>query len=577
MKLDSQLLRQGRFASSPGLDAWLATKPWARQIEHLLEQADSRLTVLHFCGFALLGATVGILLGPLAGAPAGILLTGVGLALPYLVLVRIRERRSKLITKQLPEALDMMARSLRAGHALSSAFELVSTEMPEPVSVEFSRAFEEQRLGMPLERVVLEMAARSPRNGDLKLFAVSAVIQRETGGNLAEILNGISHTIRERYRFFGKLRALTAEARASAWFVSALPLLLFLFFATTQREYVAPLFTTPSGKLVLGAGIAAWVTGVLWFSKLTRFRYYAMTLDLTALFITSGFVVALFAVGAMIFSAVATERGAVRRLQRRLAPSPDLPDLVRREQVARFVAKGLSPLARLAALSTANATTELGQKLTQAGYRSPYAVQLFLGSKVALAVLGAGLFLWVDALRAQPIHMGPAWAVVMAAFGLFLPNGWLNSAVRKRQQAIEEGLPDMLDLLVTCVEAGLGLDMAVQRVAREMTIAQPILSEELTLTFLEVKAGLAARRRSVACPSAPGAGGEDARRHPQPGRDVRHQHRHRLARPGGGAPDAPHAERGGAGGGPLREAHLPARPLLLARLHGGHPRPAMIA
>jgi tight adherence protein B len=167
----------------------------------------------------------------------------------------------------------MMARSLRAGHALTSAFELVAGEMPEPISVEFARAFEEQRLGMPLERAVREMAARAPSNGDLKIFAVSAVVQKETGGNLAEILEGIAHTIRERYRFFGKLRALTAEARASAWVVSLLPLAIFAFLASSQPEYLRPLLEKPLGRNILLGGAAAWVLGVLWFQKLTRFRY----------------------------------------------------------------------------------------------------------------------------------------------------------------------------------------------------------------------------------------------------------------------------------------------------------------
>jgi tight adherence protein B len=145
--------------------------------------------------------------------------------------------------------------------------------MPEPISVEFARAFEEQRLGMPLERVVREMAARAPSNGDLKIFAVSTLIQKETGGNLAEILDGIGTTIRERYRFFGKLRALTAEARASAWVVSAMPLVFALFLATSQRSYMAMLIDDPLGRTILTGGIAAWITGVLWFQRLTRFRF----------------------------------------------------------------------------------------------------------------------------------------------------------------------------------------------------------------------------------------------------------------------------------------------------------------
>jgi tight adherence protein B len=273
LRLDSNLLRTGRFASTRALDVWLSSRPWARRLEHLLEQADSRMTVAQLCGFALLGGAAGALsafwIGP---GPSAVLALG-GVAAPPLVLLRARERRSRDLSEQLPEALDMMARSLRAGHALTSAFQLVATEMPEPISVEFARAFEEQRLGMPLERAVREMAARAPSNADLKIFAVSTVIQKETGGNLAEILDGIAATVRERYRFFGKLRALTAEARASAWVVSLMPLAMALFLATSQPAYMALLVDNALGRSILTAGLGAWVLGLAWFQRLTRFRW----------------------------------------------------------------------------------------------------------------------------------------------------------------------------------------------------------------------------------------------------------------------------------------------------------------
>jgi tight adherence protein B len=272
-RLDAKLLRTGRFASIPALDAWLSTKGWARKLEHLLEQADSRMTVAQLCAFCVIGGCVGLLSGFWLGLGVSAMVAAVGVAAPPVVLLRARERRSRALSEQLPEALDMMSRSLRAGHALTSAFQLVSSEMPEPISVEFARAFEEQRLGMPLEKAVREMAARAPSNGDLKLFAVSTVIQKETGGNLAEILDGIATTVRERYRFFGKLRALTAEARASAWVVSLMPLLMALFLATSQPTYMAMLVDDPLGRSILTGGIAAWMLGLVWFQRLTRFRY----------------------------------------------------------------------------------------------------------------------------------------------------------------------------------------------------------------------------------------------------------------------------------------------------------------
>ncbi|HSM91631.1 MAG TPA: type II secretion system F family protein [Anaeromyxobacteraceae bacterium] len=271
--LSSTLLRQGRFASLRGLDAFLAAQPWARRVEHLLEQADSRMTVAQVVGFTILGAVMGGLAGFWLGLPAGLLLGAAAAAVPWLALRLARERRGRQLSEQLPEAVDMMARSLRAGHAMTSAFQLVAGEMPEPIAIEFARAYEEQRLGMPLERAVREMAARAPSNGDLKIFAVSTVIQKETGGNLAEILDGIAHTVRERYRFFGKLRALTAEARISALIVSLLPLAMALFLVVTQPAYMVRLVDNDMGRTILAGGIAAWLTGAFWFQRLTRFDF----------------------------------------------------------------------------------------------------------------------------------------------------------------------------------------------------------------------------------------------------------------------------------------------------------------
>ena len=270
---DAVLLRQGRFSANPSLDRWLSGQPWAQRAEHVLEQADSSMTVAQLLALSAAGLAAGATGGGLLGAVPALALAALGAGAPWAVPLVARERRGRKLSAQLPEAVEMMARSLRAGHALTSAFQLVATEMPEPVAVEFARAYEQQRLGMSVERAVREMAARAPRNGDLKIFAVSVVIQKETGGNLSEILDGIASTVRERYRFFGKLRALTAEARASAWVVSLTPLGIGAFLAVSQPGYMGPLITDPMGRSILSAGVVAWLSGALWFQRLTRFDF----------------------------------------------------------------------------------------------------------------------------------------------------------------------------------------------------------------------------------------------------------------------------------------------------------------
>jgi tight adherence protein B len=271
--LDPVLLRQGRFSSNAALDRWLSARPWARRVERLLEQADSNLTVAQLLAFSAAGALGGGSAVTLVGAIPALLLAALGGVAPWSLPLVARERRSRKLSEQLPEAVDMMARSLRAGHALTSAFQLVASEMPEPIAVEFARAYEQQRLGMSVERAVREMAARAPGNADLKIFAVCTVIQKETGGNLSEILDGLGRTVRDRYRFFGKLRAPTAEAPASAWVVSLTPLGIALFLVVTQPGYMRTLLVDPLGQQILAVGMVAWSAGAVWFQRLTKFDF----------------------------------------------------------------------------------------------------------------------------------------------------------------------------------------------------------------------------------------------------------------------------------------------------------------
>lgn len=217
-----------------------------------------------------------------------------------------------------------------------------------------------------------------------------------------------------------------------------------------------------------------------------------MRVDLMALMVTVGVVVALASLGAVYYSVVGTARGAARRLQRRLAPSHDLPDLVRRgDEVARLMARGLQPLAALATPDEGRVFA-LRTRLVQGGVRSQWSAQFFFAAKALLALALLGAVLWWSATTAHPLPVSKASALALAAAGVgfFLPNFWLSHRVKARKKAIERGMPDALDLMVTCVEAGLGLDAAVQRVSTEVALAHPVLSEELTLTFLEGKAGV---------------------------------------------------------------------------------------
>ena len=264
------LLRRARLALSPALEAMLREIGPARRLERLVEQADVQLTVAQLLGWSAGLFGTGIFLAVALGRVALVVVAAGGALAPTLWLLAVRARRSRRLSEQLPEALEMMSRSLRAGHALTAAFEGVARELPEPVSVEFGRAFEEQRLGLSFDEAVRRIARRSPSNGDVKIFAISAVIQRETGGNLTEILDKIASTIRERSRFHGKLRALTAEGRASAVVLGALPFLAALLLAILNPTYIGQLLADPLGNAILALGAVSWAVGQVVLFRLTR-------------------------------------------------------------------------------------------------------------------------------------------------------------------------------------------------------------------------------------------------------------------------------------------------------------------
>jgi tight adherence protein B len=267
------LLRRGKLAASPAVDAFLRSLKVSARLEGLLEQTELEMTVAQLLALSGGGAFVGLVLGVLADAGFTLFVPVVlfGL-LPLFYVLFKRAQRSTRLSEQLPDALEMMARSLRAGHALSSSFKMVATEMPTPVCIEFGRAFEAQELGQPFERAVAEMTRRAPDNQDLKIFALSVIVQKETGGNLVEIIERIADTVRARYKFQGKLRGLTAEARMSSYVVGALPIASLLFLMVGNRAYIMPLFTTDMGHIVLGIGIFMWTIGFLLMKRMTKVK-----------------------------------------------------------------------------------------------------------------------------------------------------------------------------------------------------------------------------------------------------------------------------------------------------------------
>lgn len=232
------------------------------RLEMLLLEAGSPYDMnglLVRCGVA---ALIGILaLGALARGPLGIIGAIFGV-IPIILLNGKATERARALSEQLPDALDLVARSLQAGHGLADAMKLCAEEMPAPVADEFGRVFEENSLGRDLRASFETLSLRNPRNFDLKLFVSSVLLQRDTGGNLIEILANISKTIRDRFVFEGKVRALTAEARISALILGSLPFAILGLITWMRPDYLLPLWEDPLGNKVVAGAVTWFAIGI---------------------------------------------------------------------------------------------------------------------------------------------------------------------------------------------------------------------------------------------------------------------------------------------------------------------------
>jgi tight adherence protein B len=233
-----------------------------------IDMAPSKFLMI-CAGLALAGAVVTVVLRiHFLAAPA------IGLAMGSLPIAWAWWKRRTRLRKfggQLPDALELVARALRAGHSLAAGFHLVGDEMSSPIGDEFNRVYEEQNLGIPLEEALEDMADRVP-NLDLRFFATAVIIQRQSGGDLAEILDKIGHLVRERFKIWGQVQALTGEGRLSGIVLLALPPVLFITMYRLNPGYVMMLFEDPMGKQMLAAALVLQAIGALVIRKIVNIR-----------------------------------------------------------------------------------------------------------------------------------------------------------------------------------------------------------------------------------------------------------------------------------------------------------------
>ena len=239
----------------------------------LFEQADAPLSVQQFLILSLGIGLVGGVASTLARLNPGItvLIAASSVPLPLFWMLFRRKRRLSKFAQQLPDAMELIARALRAGHSLASGFSLVADEMTAPIGKEFGRVFEEQNLGIAIDEALETMTKRIP-NLDLRFFATAVILQRQTGGDLAEILDKIGNLVRERFKIYGQVQALTGEGRLSGVVLLALPPLLFLAVYRLNPEYEMSLFRDEMGqKMLIGAAVMQ-ILGALVIRKIVDIK-----------------------------------------------------------------------------------------------------------------------------------------------------------------------------------------------------------------------------------------------------------------------------------------------------------------
>ncbi len=267
------LLRDEMLSKIPALDSILRRSGSVSNMQTMLAQAGVSWRAGNFLFVSALFAVVIAFLGySFTGLPAvAALAFVVGIILPYSYASRLRSKRFQRFEEVFPNAVDTLARAVRAGHAFTTSLELISKEVPEPVAGEFRQLFEEQKYGLPVREALLNLTERMPLV-DVKFFVTAVMLQRETGGNLAEILDNLSYMIRERFKIMRQVRVHTAQGRMTMMLLMMLPPAIIVTMLTMNASFIQPLFTDPLGHVLLAAGIALQTVGYFVIRRIIQIR-----------------------------------------------------------------------------------------------------------------------------------------------------------------------------------------------------------------------------------------------------------------------------------------------------------------
>lgn len=274
VSLDLKLVRDELYSNVPLLHRILMSLPWSGWLQNYINQAGMKMKAGQFVlwtAVAGLGTYVLLSVAYPNHALLCLFFGLVALAVPLAYVAFVRTRRLAKFEELFPEALDLIGRAVRAGHAFTTGLEMVSKESSEPVAGEFRATFEEQNFGLPLRDALLNMAERVPLI-DVRFFVTALLVQKETGGNLAELLDELSRLIRERFRIYREVKVRTAQGRLTAAVLIALPFLMLIVMEFLNPEYIKPLWTDPIGPIMLIAAVGLQILGSLIIWKIVQIK-----------------------------------------------------------------------------------------------------------------------------------------------------------------------------------------------------------------------------------------------------------------------------------------------------------------
>jgi tight adherence protein B len=265
------VVREAKRGPIPALDRLLANGRVGPALQRLVDRSGVRTTpsavILASVGGCFGAAMLAMLFATQPIAPP--LAALAGLASPFVWLKYRARRRVKRFEEQFPEALDLLSRAIRAGHAFQTAMGMVADELPDPVGPEFKKAFDQQNFGLPLKEALNQLADRITLL-DVRFFVTAVQIQRETGGNLAEILDNLAHVVRERFKILRQVRVHTAHGRFTGYVLLALPALLAVALTFINPEFMSALFHERMGQIMLIGAVVLQTIGFFWIRQVIK-------------------------------------------------------------------------------------------------------------------------------------------------------------------------------------------------------------------------------------------------------------------------------------------------------------------